>query len=88
MQQRASWKWILATAAILLYALGPVAFIVLMSFKSDADVTSGRLFPRAWGLGNYDTVFKSDLFIRALINSIGISLIATFFAVIIATLAA
>ncbi|HEY8519820.1 MAG TPA: carbohydrate ABC transporter permease [Gammaproteobacteria bacterium] len=75
-----------AGAAIVLYALFPVVWILMLSLKADAQ-TPGFL-PREWTLENYVTVLESGLFLSALRNSIGISLIATTASVTLATFAA
>jgi multiple sugar transport system permease protein len=78
---------------ILLWCLLPVAWIISLSFKSQAAITNGSpgFFP-ADGAGagwqNYQDVLDNPQFRRAIVNSIGISLIATLLSVIIATLAA
>ena len=81
---------------ILVWCLLPVVWIISLSFKSEESVTTGN--PGFWpsdgtfaGWDNYDKVLTDDLydyFPRAIINSIGISLIATLLSVIVATLAA
>lgn len=78
---------------ILAWCLLPVAWIISLSFKSQQSVTEGSpgFFPSEGGFAgweNYTSVIENDQFRRAIINSIGISLIATLLSVIIATLAA
>ena len=78
---------------ILLWCLLPVAWIISLSFKSQDAVTNGSpgfLPSDGSGAGwqNYKDVIQDDQFGRAIINSIGISLIATVLSVILATLAA
>ncbi len=81
---------------IMVWCLLPVAWIISLSFKSQESITVGNPgFLPAEGTGagwsNYDTVLTDEsyhFFVRAIINSIGISLIATLLSVIIATLAA
>jgi multiple sugar transport system permease protein len=78
---------------ILLWCLLPVAWIVSLSFKSQDAVTNGSpgFFPSdgsGAGWQNYKDVLDDEQFRRAIINSIGISLIATALSVILATLAA
>ncbi|MCW2841552.1 MAG: sugar transporter permease [Aeromicrobium sp.] len=80
-------------AAILIWCLLPVAWIVSLSFKSQDAVTNGSpgFFPSSGGgagFDNYQSVFQNDEFARSILNSIGISLIATVLSVIFATLAA
>ncbi|MBS43365.1 MAG: sugar ABC transporter permease [Nocardioides sp.] len=80
---------------ILAWCLLPVVWIVSLSMKDAAAVTNGS--PGFWpgdafaGFDNYVTVLTEDSysqFRRAIVNSIGISLIATTLSVILATLAA
>jgi multiple sugar transport system permease protein len=81
---------------IMVWCLLPVAWIISLSFKSQESITVGNpgfLPSEGTGAGwdNYDTVLTDEsyhFFVRAIINSIGISLIATLLSVIIATLAA
>ncbi|MGH3909830.1 MAG: carbohydrate ABC transporter permease, partial [Pseudonocardiaceae bacterium] len=71
-----------------LYALIPVLWITSLSLKTTATVTDGNFIPREWTLANYSGIFATSEFTRALLNSIGIALIATTAAVIIGTMAA
>jgi multiple sugar transport system permease protein len=86
----------LGVLVILVWCLLPVAWIISLSFKSEESVTAGNpgFFPAEGtfaGWDNYDKVLTDPLyeyFPRAIINSIGISLIATVLSVLVATLAA
>ncbi|HVK27188.1 MAG TPA: carbohydrate ABC transporter permease [Nocardioides sp.] len=78
---------------ILVWCLLPVAWIISLSFKSEAAITTGSpgFFPAdggGAGWDNYQAVWDNEQFRRAILNSIGISLIATLLSVIVATLAA
>jgi multiple sugar transport system permease protein len=78
---------------ILVWCLLPVAWIISLSFKSEAAVTTGSpgFLPKSGGgagWDNYKTVWENEQFRRAIFNSIGISLIATLLSVMVATLAA
>jgi len=78
---------------IMVWCLLPVAWIISLSFKSEAAITNGSpgFFPSdggGAGWANYQAVWENDQFRRAILNSIGISLIATLLSVIVATLAA
>jgi multiple sugar transport system permease protein len=84
----ARWRWGLLDAVVVVYALVPVLWIASLSFKTPATLTDGRFIPRDWTLNNYQTIFKTDQFVRALVNSIGIALISTFVAVVLGMLAA
>ncbi|WP_210648989.1 carbohydrate ABC transporter permease [Nocardioides sp. SYSU D00065] len=84
---------VIGAALILLWCLLPVAWIISLSFKSQEAITNGSpgfLPSEGGGAGwqNYRDVLADDQFLRSILNSIGISLIATLLSVIIATLAA
>ena len=81
-------KWGLGAAAVVLYTLLPIIWILSLSLKPGDDIANNRFFPTKPGLGNYRTVFKTDLFTTALRNSIGIALLSTLISVVLATLAA
>ena len=80
--------WALLNLVVISYALIPVLWIASLSFKPTSSVTDGRFIPREWTLDNYRGIFATDEFTRALINSIGIAIIATTLAVVIGTMAA
>ena len=75
---------------IMIWCLLPVAWILSLSLKPEAEVTAGspQFLPKDATLDNYSAIFDNDDFTRALINSFGISLIATVLSVVFATLAA
>jgi ABC-type spermidine/putrescine transport system permease subunit II len=78
-------KWAVANTLVLLYALIPVLWIVSLSFKTADSITDGSFIPREWTLENYTQVFGLEMFTSALVNSIGIAVIATVLAVVIGT---
>ena len=83
--------WTIISILVILYALFPVASILATSFKLPSDLTSGTFLPTTWSFSNYEQILVGDaqgLFLSSLRNSIGISLIATFIAVVLATLCA
>ncbi|MDM7990266.1 carbohydrate ABC transporter permease [Arthrobacter sp. zg-Y877] len=83
--------WTIISIAVVLYALFPVASILATSFKLPSDLTSGTFLPTNWSWSNYEQILVGDaqgLFLSSLRNSIGICLIATFIAVVLATLCA
>lgn len=93
MSTRAKIGWALATAAVLVWSLFPVLSILMTSFKTQAGLFSGTLLPPEWTWENYAEILApggsaQDLFLPALRNSIGISLIATLIAVVLATFCA
>lgn len=84
---------IVGVVLILIWCLLPVAWIISMSFKDEASITVGNpgFLPGDGtfaGWENYKAVLDNDQFLKAIRNSIGISLIATVLSVIVATLAA
>ena len=88
-RQKLAWTGI--TLFVLLYALFPVAAILANSFKTQADLGTQAFWPSNWTWANYEMIFvgsAQELFLTALRNSIGITLIATFVAVVLATLCA
>ena len=76
--------------AIMLWCLFPVAWIISLSFKSEGETAAGsaQFLPKEPTFDNYKAIIDNPDFTRALINSFGISLIATVLSVILATLAA
>lgn len=75
---------------ILIWCLLPVAWIISLSFKSVEETATGspQFLPKDPTGENYSAILDNNDFTRALINSFGISLIATLLSVIFATLAA
>ena len=89
-RRQKAW-WGVVTVLVLLYALFPVVSIFMTSFKLPSDLNSGAFLPAQWSFVNYEQILvgnAQELFLSALRNSIGISLIATAIAVVLATLAA
>jgi multiple sugar transport system permease protein len=81
---------IIGMIAILVWCLLPVLWIIMLSLKPEAETTAGspQFLPKSFTFENYTEVLKDPLFTKALINSFGISLIATVLSVIFATFAA
>src|SRR6476620_2047384 len=87
---RASRWWTVWGLLILLWALFPLLWMVSLSFKDPNTFRSESptFFPKKGVWTNYDTVFSDSLFTSALRNSIGIAVIATALAVVVAMFAA
>jgi multiple sugar transport system permease protein len=84
-------NWSILIAAVVVFAMFPVLWIMSLSFKTPATVGDGRLVPKQWTFDNYKGLFSGGLdspLLRPLINSILIALIATTIAVALASLAA
>jgi len=82
-----SWIGLLV---VLIWCLLPIAWILSLSMKPVAETTAGspQFLPETWTIDNYKTILKDNDFLRALLNSFGIAIIATLLAVFFATLAA
>src|SRR5690625_8038143 len=82
--------WAVIAVAVLIWSLFPVASILMTSLKTQAGLFSGTFLPEEWTLENYEAILApggsaQDLFLPSLRNSVGISLIAPFIAVVIET---
>src|SRR4051794_20597939 len=80
--------WGSANTIVIVFALFPVFWIAMLSLKSPTTIADGRLIPSDWSTENYKQIFKQSIFTDALRNSIGIALIATLIAVVLASMAA
>jgi multiple sugar transport system permease protein len=80
--------WGSANALAIILAITPVLWIVSLSFKDPSTITDATFWPTKWTGANYSGILKTAQFIRPLINSIGIGIIATLIAVTLASLAA
>src|SRR5918996_660570 len=86
--RRNVFGWSTANLLVLVFALFPVFWLLMLSLKTPATIADGRLIPSAWTLDNYKGIFDQQIFTRALVNSIGIGLISTAIAIVLATMAA
>ncbi len=80
--------WTTANFVVIALALIPVLWLVSLSFKTPAAVLDPSFIPHNWTTSNYSGILKTSTFIRPLVNSIGIGLIATLISVILASMAA
>ncbi len=80
--------WSAGIAVVVVVSLVPVLWIVSLSLKDPSTLGDGRFLPAKWSLENYKGIFKQSIFTDALRNSIGIAIIATIIAVVLASLAA
>ena len=86
--RRSIFGWSTANIVVLVASLFPVFWLLMLSLKTPATVGDGRLIPSSWSLENYKGIFDQDIFTRALVNSIGIALISTVIAILLAVMAA
>jgi len=80
--------WAIGNTVVIVVAIVPVLWIASLSFKDPSTITDATFFPRKWTLVNYRGIFDTSLFTRALVNSVGIALIATFLSVVLGSMAA
>jgi multiple sugar transport system permease protein len=85
-QQKAGWG--IGNFVVVALALIPVLWLLSLSFKTPAAVLDPSFLPQSWTLSNYTEILQTSQFIRPLVNSIGIGLIATLIAVVLASMAA
>ncbi|MEU4672185.1 carbohydrate ABC transporter permease [Amycolatopsis sp. NPDC023774] len=81
-------RWGLVDILVVAFALIPVLWIISLSFKTKDTLNDGSFWPQQWTLKNYADIFQTSEFLRALVNSIGISVISTVIAVVLGTMAA
>jgi multiple sugar transport system permease protein len=80
--------WGVGNVVVIALALIPVLWLVSLSFKTPTAVLDPSFVPSQWTWGNYSGILQSSQFLRPLLNSIGIGLISTFIAVVLASMAA
>jgi multiple sugar transport system permease protein len=85
-RQKAGWG--VANFVVIALALIPILWLVSLSFKTPTAILDPSFIPASWTWGNYSSILQNTQFIRPLINSIGIGLISTFIAVVLASMAA
>jgi len=85
-RQRSGWS--LAFVVVVVVSLVPVFWLLMLSLKTPASATDGSFIPHHWTLDNYRDIFNQSVFTAALRNSIGIGLISTTLAVLLASSAA
>ena len=85
-RQRVGWG--AANVIVVLIAAIPILWLISLSFKDPSTITDGSFYPHDWTTANYRGIFDQPLFTHALVNSIGIALIATFLGVALGAMAA
>jgi multiple sugar transport system permease protein len=81
-------SWATANFVVVALALIPVLWMVSLSFKTPAAVLDPSFVPKQWTGGNYTQILQTSQFVRPLINSLGIGIISTLIAVVLASMAA
>ncbi len=85
-RQRTGWGT--ANFVAIALALIPVLWLVSLSFKTPTAVLDPSFVPAQWTWSNFHQILSTSQFIEPLVNSIGIGLISTFIAVVLASMAA
>ncbi len=80
--------WGVSSLIIIVYALIPVVWIVSLSLKRASDFNDHRFIPSTVSFDNYRALISDIQFPVALWNSLGIALISTLLAVVLAIFAA
>ena len=78
----------IAFVIVVVVSLVPVFWLIMLSLKTPESATDGSFIPHHWTLHNYRDIFTQSVFTAALRNSIGIGLISTALAVLLASSAA
>jgi ABC-type glycerol-3-phosphate transport system permease component len=76
------------TVVLCVFALAPIAYMVIMSLAPDVEVASGRLFPQHFAFGNYVHLWTTVPLARGLVNSLATSLGAAALSTVVAVGAA
>ena len=78
----------LAVVAIIVFCLFPFYWLLNVSLKTGADLSSSSLIPPNPTLDNYSSIFKNNDFTSALKNSVIITSVTTILALIVGSFAA
>src|SRR6202035_4190090 len=85
-QQKIGWG--VGNFVVIALALIPVLWLVSLSFQTPAAVLDPSFIPKQWTTSHYSQILQTSQCLRPLLNSIGIGLIATAIAVVLASMAA
>jgi multiple sugar transport system permease protein len=81
------WMWI-AVMAIMVFCLFPFYWLINLSLKTGADLSSSSIIPPHPTLANYKSIFQNEDFVRSLGNSVIVSTVTTTLAVVIGSFCA
>ena len=79
---------IVATVILAIFALIPIAYVLLLSVTPDAEVSGDNLLPSHWAFDNYIQMWSTVSLAQGLMNSLIISITASAIAVVLAVGAA
>ena len=80
--------WAAGSILAVCYALTPIVWIISLSLKYPADLNDNRFWPQRVTFEHYRAIFIDAQFPAALWNSLGIALLSTILAILIAMFAA
>ena len=81
------WLW-MCVVAIVVFCLFPFYWMINISLKTGADLTSGKAYPPDPTLKNYQSIFQNGDFTRSLLNSAVISISTTVLALVVGSFCA
>ena len=87
-KQRTPWWMWVAVAAIVVFCLTPFYWLVNISLKTGADLSSSDIIPPNPSLDNYTSIFENSDFTRSLANSAIVALSTTFLGIVVGSFAA
>ncbi|KPQ23732.1 MAG: trehalose/maltose transport system permease protein [Halomonas sp. HL-48] len=70
-------------ALIMVYAVFPFYYAVITSFKPSSDLFRIELWPSTWDVSNYVQILTEASFLRAILNSIVVSISVVFIALLL-----
>ena len=70
-------------ALIMVYAVFPFYYAVITSFKPSSDLFRIELWPSTWDVSNYAQILTEASFLRAILNSIVVSISVVFIALLL-----
>ncbi|HEX2102617.1 MAG TPA: carbohydrate ABC transporter permease [Solirubrobacteraceae bacterium] len=82
------WWLYVVVAAIVVFCLFPFYWMINISLKTGADLTSGKAYPPSPTLANYESIFQNGDFTRALLNSAVVSVTTTVLALVVGSFCA
>jgi multiple sugar transport system permease protein len=74
-------------ALTVLFVVLPIVWMVLSSFKGPGSINSDKWLPSPFSTTNYHTAFVNNSFGRYILNSVVVSVVATFAVLVLGTLA-
>jgi multiple sugar transport system permease protein len=81
------WLWVVVVV-IVVFCLFPFYWMINISLKTGADLTSGKAYPPSPTLTNYKSIFQNGDFTRALLNSAVVSVTTTVLALMVGSFCA